>query len=230
MIASWQAPLPNGKNSEELLVSFDAGRERRVLILPAMFDEANKMRRLTVQVMRQLDLAEVDSFLPDMPGVNESLAPLDRQTLMGWRSQVNAAAKSMNATHFLSIRAGALVAPDNLPGWHYAPQTGAKVLRAMIRARTIAAREQGRKNGREESSEQLLETGRREGLTLAGWTIGAEMFRELETAEPIAAGGTATIAQKDLNGAGLWLRAEPGEDDAQAAVLAAIVASQGLVS
>ncbi len=223
MIASWQAPLSSGKSSEELLVSYDEGRERRVLILPALFDEANKLRRLTVQVMRQLDLSGVDSFLPDMPGVNESLAPLSSQTLMGWRSQVNAAAKNVSATHFLSIRAGALMAPSDLPGWHYAPQTGAKVLRAMIRARTIAARE----DGREESSEQLLETGRRDGLTLAGWTIGGEMFRELETAEPIAAGAAATIAQKELGGAGLWLRAEPDEDDAQAAALANIVAGQG---
>jgi hypothetical protein len=223
MIASWQAPLSSGKSSEELLVSYDEGRERRVLILPALFDEANKLRRLTVQVMRQLDLSGVDSFLPDMPGVNESLAPLSSQTLMGWRSQVNAAAKSVSATHFLSIRAGALMAPSDLPGWHYAPQTGAKVLRAMIRARTIAARE----DGREESSEQLLETGRREGLTLAGWTIGGEMFRELETAEPIAVGAAATIAQKELGGAGLWLRAEPDEDDAQAAVLANNIAGQG---
>ena len=68
MISTWQATLPDGTTSEELLLAFDQGRERRVLILPAWFDEANKMRRFTVQAMRALDEAGVDAFLPDLPG------------------------------------------------------------------------------------------------------------------------------------------------------------------
>jgi len=226
MIASWQAPNPNGKSSEELLLSIDRSRGRRVLILPALFGEANKMRRFTVQVMRKLDAAGIDSFLPDLPGCNESLAPLDKQTLPGWRSVAEMAANQLDANFALSIRAGALIAPAALPGWHYAPQTGAKTLRAMMRARIISAREQGR----EETSQQLLEFGRREGLVLAGWTIGAAMLRELETAEPAQAKQISVIAQNTLGGGGLWLRAEPDEDEAQTDALAAIISGKGDIS
>lgn len=221
MISTWQAPRAVGTHAEELLLSFDQGRERRVLVLPAWFDEANKLRRLTVQSMRMLDAVGVDSFLPDLPGCNESLAPLEAQTLAGWRDAAQAVAQQVSATHVLAIRAGALIAPTSLPGWRYVAQNGPKTLRGMIRARTIAAREAGR----EESSEALMKQGRREGLVLAGWSIGAEMLRELETAEPTAGKQHAAIAQKDLGGPGLWLRAEPDDDAAQAEALAAIVAS-----
>jgi hypothetical protein len=50
------------------------------------------------------------------------------------------------------------------------------------------------------------------------------MFAELEQAEPALAPGQSDIAQDALGGPGLWLRAEPGEDAAQADRLAAIIA------
>lgn len=221
MIASWQAPLPDGKSSEELLVSFDRGRDMRVLVLPAIFDEANKLRRFTIQTMRSLDARGIDSILPDLPGCNESLVPLEQITIELWRGTVEAAAESFRITHVLTIRAGALLAPENLPGWRYAPVTGPKMLRSMLRARTIAAREAGRS----ETTERLLELGRITGLTLAGWSIGADMVRDLEAAEPHEVPVQTTIAQSEIDGSGLWLRAEPGEDQQQAEALAAIVAS-----
>ncbi len=221
MIATWPAPLENGKQAEELLLAFDQDRERRVLILPAWFDEANKLRRFTVETMRALDAAGIDSFLPDLPGCNDSLVPLENQTIAGWRTLAVAAAQYVKATHVLTIRAGALIAPKDLPGWDYAAQTGPKQLRGMIRARTIAAREAGR----EETSERLLEIGRQEGLILAGWHIGPAMLAELETDAPAENPVRVAIAQKRLGGGGLWLRAEPDEDAGQAAALAAIIAS-----
>ena len=224
MIFTWNIPanipaLGPTPASEELLVAFDRGRAVRVLILPAWFDEANKLRRFTLEVMRGLDAAGIDTLLPDLPGCNESLAPLAEQTLEGWRAAAEAAASTLNATHVLAIRAGALIAPEGLPGWHYAPQSGPKLLRGMIRARTIAAREAGIA----ETSEALLASGRSAGLMLGGWRIGAAMLRALELAEPALAPGHSAIAQTELGGAGLWLRAEPSEDAAQAAALAAII-------
>ena len=50
MIAAWTAP----DGGEEYAVAFDRGRARRVLVLPALFDEANKLRHFTVEVMRRL--------------------------------------------------------------------------------------------------------------------------------------------------------------------------------
>lgn len=220
MISTWTITAPDGSTSEELLVALDRGRDRRVLICPAWFDEANKLRRLTVEVMRRLDAAGIDSFLPDLPGCNDSLARLDAQTLGGWRTGMAAAAQALSASHVLAIRTGALLAPETLPGWHYAPQSGPRLLRGMIRARTIAARE----NGFDEKADALMALGLREGLTLGGWPLGAAMIGELEGAEPVLAAGQSEITQAMLGGAGLWLRAEPGEDAAQADALAAIIA------
>lgn len=215
MIAVW--PGPDG---DEYAVAFDRGRERRILILPALFDEANKLRRFTVETMRRLDAAGCDSFLPDLPGCNESPAPLAAQTLRSWQDAAAAAAAHFGATEALAIRGGALCAPVELPAWRYAPATGASILRAMLRARAIASKEAGV----DETRESLLEQGRETGLELAGYRLGAAMVRELETAEPTGGAALANIAQSDLGGAGLWLRAEPDHDPDQAAALAALVA------
>ena len=216
----WLAPGANGFSSEELLVSFDEERTVRLLICPAWFDEANRMRRFTIEVMRRLHQSGIDSFLPDLPGCNESQAYLDQQTLAGWRHAAEAAASYAGATHVLAIRAGALIAPTSLPGWHYAPQTGPKLLRAMIRARTISSREAGNA----ETSDELMALGRNDGATLAGWPIGAEMFGELEAADVTPSDRQRVIAQSEIGGAGLWLRAEPDEDAGQADALAAVIA------
>ncbi len=220
MSFTWNIPARDGGVAgEEQVIGFDRKRPVRVLVLPAWFDEANKLRRFTVEVMRRLDSAGIDSLLPDLPGCNESLEPLEHQTLGDWRAAASAAAEGLGATHVLAIRAGALIAPEALPGWHYAAQSGPKLLRGMIRARTIAAREAGKF----ETYEGLTATGREAGLVLGGWSLGPAMVSELETAEPTLAPGQSDIAQSALGGPGLWLRAEPDEDAAQADRLAALI-------
>ena len=105
MIAAW--PSPSG---DEYAIAFDRGRAERLLVLPALFDEANKTRHLLIETMRRLDGAGVDGFLPDLPGCNESAAPLATQTLHSWRDAAQAAAAHFAATHVLTVRAGALTA------------------------------------------------------------------------------------------------------------------------
>ena len=199
---------------------FDRGRAHRLLILPALFDEANKMRRQTVEIMHRLDLSGIDSFLPDLSGCNESLQPLQAQTLESWRAAALAAATDFEATHVLAIRAGCLLAPPTLPGWRYAPTTGAKALRSLLRARTISAREAGEA----EKIEDLSVLARADGIELAGWPIGAALFTALEKAVANGDSQQAAIDQSDIGGGGLWLRAEPGDDPEQADMLAALVA------
>lgn len=221
---TWQPPATQSNPRpalEELLVSFDAQRPHRVLVVPALLDEANKLRRLTISMMRLLDEAGIDSALPDLPGCNESLAPLHEQTLAGWRSAMAAAAQQFRATHVLALRAGALLAPADLPGWRYSPVTGARLLAGLVRAELIAAREAGRNQSRE----RLMEHARREGIMLSGWHLGAEMVRELEHTEPEPAPHQSDIAQEQIGGAGLWLRAEPGESGEQAEALAALISA-----
>jgi exosortase A-associated hydrolase 1 len=216
VISAW--PTPAG--GEEYALAFDRGREARLLLLPALFDEANKLRHFTAEVMRRLDAAGIDSFLPDLPGCNESLAPLEEQKLACWREAAEAAAAHFGATHGLSIRGGALCEPAALPVLRYSPATGASLLRGMLRARVLA----GKEAGIAEEREALTERGRAEGLELAGYRLGPQLIRELETAEPSGGAALANIAQGDVGGAGLWLRAEPDHSPEQADALAGIVA------
>ncbi len=215
VIASWPCPAPHDGCAPEYAVALDRGRSFRLLVIPALFDEANRLRRFTVELLRELDKLEVDGFLPDLPGSNESLRPLDAQTLTGWRDAMAAAARHFGATHVLAIRGGSLIAP-NLPGWNYAALTGATILRQMIRVRILSAREAGR----EESQAALLEAGLHDGLVLSGYRLAAPMIAELQQAQPTA---LTPISQADIGGAGLWLRAEPGDDPAQSRALARIV-------
>ncbi|WP_427967392.1 hypothetical protein [Altererythrobacter sp.] len=219
-VTSWSCSLPDGRRSDELAVHFDEGRRFRLLVLPALFDEANKLRRQTVEVMRRLSEREIDSILPDLPGTNESFAPQAEQTFNDWKDAARQAAAHFGATHVLAWRASALIAPDDMPGWRYAPTSGAKQLRSMLRARTIVAREAGQ----DETIAGLQEMARREGIELAGWQLGAQMFAALEAAVPVESPIQTEIAQSEIGGAGLWLRAEPDEDRDQAIALATLIA------
>lgn len=215
MIASWPSPA----GGEEYAVAFDKSRARRLLILPPLFDEANKTRHTLIEAMHRLDGAGIDSFLPDLPGWNESLAPLEDQNLANWREAALAAAGHFSASHLLTVRASAILAPPALSGWRYAPTGGANALRAMLRAHTIAAREAGVT----ETAEALLETGRELGLELAGYRLGAAMIRDLEGARLPDSGRLADIDQSTIGGPAPWLRAEPGFSAAQADTLAAFL-------
>ena len=197
----------------------DRGRADRILVLPALFDEANKLRRQTVEVMRRLDEAGIDTFLPDLPGMNESMVALSTLSFADWIYAAQAAAAHFKATHVLTWRGGALLAPGDLPGWHYAPVDGAKQLRAMLRARTISAREVGR----EEKLANLQELARAEGIELGGWQLSQTLFAGLEEAELAYFPDQTAISHSEVGGTSLWLRAEPDEDVAQATALAAII-------
>ncbi|MDE8653545.1 hypothetical protein [Novosphingobium album (ex Liu et al. 2023)] len=221
MIAlTWPCPLAGGGVAREYALAFDRTRERRLLIVPALFDEANRLRRLTVETMRRLDAAGIDSVLPDLPGCNESLQALRIQEPQDWSDAMAAAAAHFGATHVLGIRGGCLFTPTRLPAWHYAPAKGASLLRQMLRARILASREAGR----EETREGLMELALREGIELTGHRLGAEFVRQFEQLVPGTDPRIGQIAQEAIGGSGLWLRAEPGESPTQADALAAILA------
>jgi hypothetical protein len=208
VIAAWPCPA----SGEEYALAFDRGRRHRVLVLPAWFDESNKLRRFTADTMRRLDDGGIDSFLADLPGCNESLASLEHQTLESWRAAADAAARHFSATRVLAIRAAALIVPQSLPGCRYAPVAGSAQLRTLLRTRVLSSREAGRVEDRDE----LLARGRQHGLELAGYRLGARMIAGLAEAALPEAATLRDIVQIELGGAALWLRAEPGHDRAQA--------------
>jgi hypothetical protein len=189
------------------------------MVLPALFDEANKLRHFTVETLRRLDEAGIDTMLPDLPGCNESFVPLETQSLGQWRAAGALAASHFAATHVLAIRGGALCEPPGLPTVRYAPMTGAAVLRALLRARVLSSKEAGLL----ETRETLLEQGRKGGIELAGYALGPRLVSELETAEPGGGAALANIAQADLGGPGLWLRAEPDHSAQQADAMASLI-------
>lgn len=221
MFAEWPCSLPGGDSSVEMARVFTGkDRKHRLLVIPPLFDEHNKMRRQLVEVMHRLDLSGIDSVLPDLPGWNESLIPLQAQSLENWRAAVKAAVAYFKPTRYLAVRAGTLLVPIGLPGWDYAPVGGKQILRGMVRARIIASKEAGR----EEGSEDLMDIARSGGIELAGWHLGPELITQLEAAEPAESPIRSRIDQTTVGGKPLWLRAEPDEDPEQADAIAAIIA------
>lgn len=218
--ARWPCPLPGGGASDEYALSFDRDRKARLLIVPALFDEGNKLRHFTVDLMRRLDAAGIDSILPDFPGYNESLLPLQEQDPTDWLDAMTAAARHFRVTHTLGIRGGCLFVPQGLPAFHYAPVRAAAILRQMLRARILSSREAGR----EENREALAQEAVTHGITLAGYELGADFYRHFEPMAPQPA--TGILSQEEIGGSGLWLRAEPGHDAEQAEVLCAVLTAR----
>ena len=220
MPATWPCPSPAGL-ADEYAVVCDSARPVRLLIVPPLFEEMNRTRRFLVETQRQLDRLGIDSMLPDLPGCNESAQAFSAQSLGGWRTAMAAAARHFAATHVLAVRGGALVFPTRLPGWVLEPVKGTTILRQLLRARVLAAKEAGR----EENSADLLERGRNHGLELAGYHVGAALVAGLDAAVPEDE-GQRVIGQSELGTGALWLRSEPGEDPAQSAALARIIAAE----
>jgi hypothetical protein len=100
------------------------------------------------------------------------------------------------------------------------PVSGTSLLRQMLRIAVIAAREAGEHL----DSAALLEIGRTEGIRLGGYAFGPALIAGLDSARSLDE-GQREIRQSELGGAALWLRAEPGDDTAQAARLATIIAA-----
>ena len=205
---------------DEHVLCFGAEASRRILIIPPLFDEMNRCRRMLGQAMRGLAERGTGSFLVDLPGCNESLAALEKQSLSTWREAVGAAALELGATHIASLRGGALVddgAPD-LPHWRLAPAKGSSLLKTMIRTRIAGDKEAGKAT----SEAVLIEASKNGPIELAGNMLGPAMVGELASAE------LAEVAQltlralgQDILGSTLWLRAEPQDDPAMSDAIAA---------
>jgi hypothetical protein len=219
-VTAWPAPGSGGGTREEAALVFDRGRKHRLLVVPPLFDEANKFRRQLVEIMHRLDLSGIDSFLPDMPGTNESLLTQSEVTLEILRTAASAASEHFRTTHCFCVRSGALYAPTGLPGWRYAPIAGRNAVRALLRARSIASQEAGNK----ETMAALSELAAVQGIVAAGWQLGSSFYNDLIESDVPTAALAIDIDHETVGGSPLWLRAEPDEDPEQADALAAIIA------
>lgn len=214
-LASYPYPQPDGSCADQYVLAFDGGSAQRLLIIPALFDEGHRLRRLCVDVMQRLSDCGIASVLPDLPGTNESTLDLSQVSLADWTTAASAAANHFSATHVLAMRGGGLIVPTGLPGWRYGSVKGASLLRTLIRARVLSSREAGR----EENGEGLLIEAQEHGIELAGYRLCATMVQQLQAAQPVTS--LPEIDQELIGGSPLWLRAEPDADAAQADALAA---------
>ena len=208
---------------EQLLRHGPEGSDPRVLIVPPLFEEANRLRRTLVQTMRALADRGVASLLPDLPGQNESLVPTVAVDLNQWRSGLaDVVAAEPGPVLIASLRGGALVddGADAAGWWRLAPVPGATLLRTMLRARVASDREAGI----DSSIDGLIGEAGHSPLMLAGNMLSPAMVEQLQEAIPVETDPLCTVAlgsgPSDVAGSPLWLRAEPGEDDAMAAAMA----------
>ena len=193
-----------------------------VLIAPPLFDEANRLRRTLVLAMRALAADGFAAVLPDLPGQNESLVTLEDVDLARWQDALaDIAASIAGPVIIASIRGGALIdhRAKAAAWWRLAPVSGASLLRTMMRARIAADREAGILS----SLDSLQEAASTAPLLLAGNALSSAMIAQVSAAEaqPVEPLRSIGLGADGIAGTPLWLRAEPGEDAAMAAAIAA---------
>ncbi|MGR4891319.1 hypothetical protein ACIPPQ_09860 [Sphingopyxis sp. LARHCG72] len=213
--------------SEHILRIDPAGAARAtILIVPPLFEEANRTRRTLVLAMRALAADGFAALIPDLPGQNESLVPLVEIDLARWQDALAEVAATIDGPLIVaSMRGGALIdhRAEAAAWWRLAPVGGASLLRTLMRARVSADREAGRTS----SLEVLQEQAQTASLLLAGNLLSPAMVAGLGTSETQAVAPLRSIGlgTDGIAGTPLWLRAEPGEDSAMAAAIAADIAA-----
>lgn len=213
--------------SEHILRIDPAGVPRAtILIIPPLFEEANRTRRTLVLAMRALAADGFAAVLPDLPGQNESLVPLAHVDLDRWQEALaKVAAAVVGPVIMASVRGGALIdhQAQAAAWWRLAPVGGASLLRTLMRTRVSADREAGLTS----SLETLQEQAQTAPLLLAGNLLSPAMVGGLGTSEAQAVAPLRSIGlgAGGIAGTPLWLRAEPGEDSAMAAAIAADISA-----
>ena len=216
-----------GSAPEHQLRIDPAGTPRAtVLIVPPLFDEANRLRHTLVLAMRALAADGFAAVLSDLPGQNESLVALDRVDLEQWQDALAAVVAGIDGPVVIaSVRGGALIdhRATAAAWWRLAPVGGASLLRTMMRARVAADREAGI----ESSLDGLQEAAKTAPLLLAGNALSPAMVAGLGSAEvqPVAPLRSISLGADGIAGTPLWLRAEPGEDAAMAFAIAADISA-----
>ena len=199
-------------------------RQATVLIIPPLFDEANRMRRTLVLTMQVLSARGHGSLLPDLPGQNDSLVETQDATLTLWRSTLADIALAQSEPVIVaSWRGGALIddaANCAIGWWRMAPQSGSSIVKMLMRARIAGDKAANRTT----TIEQLRAMACTGPIALAGNRLSAEMIAELENAQTAAVSPLRTVQTGDgddrIAGTPLWLRAESGEDAAMAVAMA----------
>ncbi len=193
----------------ENLLRHGAGSPVTLLILPALFEEANRMRRVTVSVMRNLASRDIGTILPDLPGTGESETALCDTVFHDWNDAVVALSKGVWGS--VSFRGGALFDSNIKKRWQFAPETGERLLRDLARATAFSG---------DISVADLERQARTRPTRLAGNLLSPVTYLALYDAKVV---GDAHIS--NVPGPKLWRAAEPTDDAAFAFRLADDIAT-----
>lgn len=127
---------------------------RRVVLLPPLFEELNKCRRLCALVGRELAARDCEFVHVDLSGTGDSSGEAGEATWVTWHAELLAAIGTGNAGDapplvLLSLRAGSLLAPAVLAGLtqpvarYVAAQPvldGKQYLQQLLRLRVMASK------------------------------------------------------------------------------------------
>lgn len=184
------------RGGTEHVLRHGAGSPVTLLVLPALFEEANRMRRFTVSVMRHLAAQNIGTILPDLPGTGESNIPLCDVNLVDWYDAVSSL--SENAMGSVAVRGGALLDGASKNRWRLAPESGERLLRDMTRATALSAGV---------PASEIDRQARTMPTRLAGNVINPALYKELHDAMPVDGAHATTV-----EGPKLWRAAEPDDD------------------
>ena len=213
-------------NEHRLRIDPAGAPRATILIVPPLFEEANRTRRTLVRSMRALAADGFASVLPDLPGQNESLVPLVEVDLERWQDGLAEVEAGIDGPVIIaSVRGGGLIdhRAKAAAWWRLAPVGGSSLLRTLMRARVSADREAGVTS----SLESLQQQATAAPLLLAGNLLSPAMVAQLGASEPQAVEPLRSIGlgADGIAGTPLWLRAEPGEDAAMAEAIAADISA-----
>jgi hypothetical protein len=197
------------RGGEEMLLRMGAGSPVTVLVLPALFEEANRMRRFTVSVMRQLEAREIGSILPNLPGQGESMRSIGDTAFADWHEAI--AAIPDTSLFAVALRGGSLLGGSIPHRFHLAPDTGERLMRDMVRATALSEGV---------PASEVDARARHQPTRLAGNMVSADLYAAMCDAKPVDG---ATVSQ--VEGPKLWRSAEPGDDPVYAAAVADEIAA-----
>lgn len=201
-----------------------------ILVLP-LFEEANRTRTFAVGLLRRLAERGIAGLLPDMPGQGESLVPVAGLSVPRMAGALTALTHHClvngRRAYAVGIRSGALL--DTLAPcsgrWYLAPQDGDSLLRDLHRTWRAA--------GNDGDQATMMAGG--DAVEIAGNVLSRELLASLTAAAPFDQPGTPrrvvrlssdpAPADRHVDAAPLWRRAEPGDDPALADLLADDIAA-----
>ena len=192
------------RGGSERLLRHGVGSPTTLLILPALFEEANRMRRFTVSVMRNLADRGIGTILPDLPGAGESEQSFADVTMDDWRAAVSSLTDDIFGS--VAIRGGCLMDGTISHRWRLAPENGERLLRDMVRATAFSMGV---------SASEIDEQARSAPTRLAGNLVSPALYSALHDAIPVDSAYITSV-----EGQKLWRAAEPGDDPEFARLIA----------